>query len=336
MRNIYDVFNNTKKIEAEDEIFTNEQASELVARLDIKQKKKLNKGFVAACVAGAIILSGGTAYAYNSNLFSDLVAKINRDRVPEKYMQCDILDATYEGEVEVIGELPENVKMEVLKAEVTEGYAHIAMIITVDGYNLNHNGLGIEGGEIGCGGEDLLLSSVGMTFTNSDYGLDELADNQMFAVYNIYLKDTAAVMNSGKLELHMDNLLYVTGEEEENISLAKDITLVIPICNTSFAVKKAVITDGAKYDKIELTNYILRLERNATPEDAKQNADFLINYNEEIKLITNDGTVLENISLGGGAVYDLDTVATEYEWLVPIDIEQVSYVEIDGIRYEMK
>ncbi len=336
MRNIYDVFNNVKPIDVDEALLDEQEAHELVQRLNLRKKKRHKINLATACIAGIVLLTGGTVFAYSQGVFEDWLKQRNNSNVSEEYLDQALLTQDYSGSVNVQSvDTISDLDFEILRVNVTEKCVYVAMIVTynnfdVDTYydfDLQFNCPGFENG-------------YSESTSNKEYENLQLKDNQRLISHIFCLDDTSSIINSGTLNITATNLYVsklVDSDElpgEANLFATNELVdygcweLTIPITEYS-EVKYAIIPEGSDVCEIYVYNWGLHMTK-------KYWLDWGDYNHNAVKLITDDGEILEQIESGSGAYIDQKYSYHIWHFNVPIDIDKIKYVEIKGELFELE
>lgn len=336
MKNIYEVFNDVNAIRVDEMDIQDEEVKTIMNRLDIKKKKRTPLISAAACVAGMCLLSGGMVYAYTNNVFSKMIEKQNNGTIAEKYLDDELLNNEYEGGYQILGlDESDDISIDVLRYEVNSNKVYLSVLMTYEAFDAEKYGnysveiLPVDGDDIA------LFDGMGDYLTNKDYRAEGLSDNQILLCCEYDLKNIDAFAEKGQIEFKVTNLCLQEKEDpseteasQMGIVLQDDYvcSLVLPLQTGDLTkMKEAVLQDDSNISAIEMTSMYIYIY--GSPEYA--------NYGE-IKIVMKDGTVNEDIENGSGIYSDSERTKYTYSILAPIDLEQVDYLEIDGVRYEMQ
>ncbi|MBR3599599.1 MAG: hypothetical protein IKL53_06945 [Lachnospiraceae bacterium] len=330
MRNIYDVFNNVKPIDTDPatDTLSSSEATALIRRIGVhKKKSKLN--WVAACIAGAIILTGTTAYAYNHEIIQDWILARNSGNVEEEYIDYDFINKTYDGNVEIASNLTSSdVSFEVLQAKVTDKTVFTAILVTYNDFDCEK--YADYSVSFYCNGSN---NAFGSQLGPDVYANLNLANNQRIFCDQFYFSDTSSIMKAGKIELKATDLFAFIHIEENQTDVTHTMeqvdygywNLTIPITEYS-DLKYAVLPDDSPYQEIYISNMSVHMIKTEGLNDYLKPV--------HIKITMNDGKTLDNADIGGGGCGDLNQLVYYWEFRVPIDIEKVKSIEIDGQTFE--
>lgn len=330
MRNIYDAFNNVKPIDVDADLMDEQEAHAVIKRLGISKKKSSRMRLAAACIAGAIVLTGGTAYAYSQGVFEDWIIARNEGNVSEEYIDYDFIEKTYEGNVEITSEhTSSDVTFEVLQAKVTDKTVYTAILVTYNDFDSEkYMDYSIS---FYCNGSD---HALGSDVSPADYTNLKLADNQRILFDQFHFHDTSSIMKDGKIELKARDLYAFTHIDENQTGITHNLeevdyghwNLSIPVTEYS-NLKYAVIPEDSLYQEIYISNMGVHMIK------AEGHNDYSLKP-IDIIITMNDGEVLDNVDIGGGGYSDSEQLVYSWEFRVPMDIEKVKSVEIDGETFE--
>ncbi len=345
MRNIYDVFNNVNPIDVDDALMSEQESHELVQRLDIGKQKNFKVKWAVACIAGAIALTGGTAYAYSQGIFEEWIDARNDDKVSEEYIDNEFIANNYDGVVDV-KEVYANsdVSFDVLRMNVTDNNVYIAMVVTYDEFDSEmYADYNVELRLKSC--DSFAGSST--TASNTEYPNLQLNDNQRLICTYFDVEDTSQIKNSGEVVICAENLHVIHAEpnsvdEYGNVQVYRVETiaaghwdLTIPI--TDFAdVKYATIPENSDIREIYISNVSMNMRKSENKSDATPE-EIMNSYEEikDIKIIMDDGEILDNLVYSGSGIYESDYSFYSWDFTVPIDIDKVKSIEIDGECYDI-
>lgn len=330
MRNIYDAFNNVKPIAVDADLMDEQEAHALVKRLGISKKKSSRMRLAAACIAGVILLTGTTAYAYSQGVFEDWIIARNEGNVAEEYIDYSFIERTYEGNVEITSEhTSSDVTFEVLQAKVTDKTVYTAILVTYNDFDSEkYIDYSIS---FFCNGSN---GAFGSELGSDEYTDLNLADNQKIFFDQFNFHDTSSIIKAGKIELKARDLYVFTHIEENQTGLIHNPeemdyghwNLTIPVTEYS-DLKYAVIPENSMYQEISLSNMGIHMIKTVDHNGHSISPT-------DIKITMDDGKILDNAVIGGGGNGDSKQLVYSWEFRVPIDIEKVKSVEIDGETFE--
>lgn len=345
MRNIYDIFNNVKPVDVEDEALEEREIEEIVKKISVNKNSKNKVKWVAACIAGAIALTGGTAYAYSQGIFEEWIDARNEDKVSEEYIDNEFIANNYDGVVDV-KEVYANsdVSFDILRMNVTDHSVYIAMVVTYDEFDSEkYADFNVELILKSC--DSYTCSST--TASNTEYPNLQLNNNQRLICTYFDIEDTSQIKNSGEVvicakDLHVMHAEPNSVDENGNVQVYRVETadaghwdLTIPI--TDYAdVKYATIPENSDIREIYISNVSMNMRKSENKSDATPE-ELIDSYEQidDIKIIMDDGEILDNIVYSGSGIYESDYSFYSWDFIVPIDIDKVKSIEIDGECYDI-
>lgn len=345
MRNIYDIFNNVKPIDVEDEALEEREIEEIVKKLSVNKNSKNKVKWAAACIAGAIALTGGTAYAYSQGIFEEWIDARNEDKVSEEYIDNEFIANNYDGVVDV-KEVYANsdVSFDILRMNVTDHSVYIAMVVTYDEFDSEkYADFNVELILESCDN----YASSSTTASNTEYPNLQLNNNQRLICTYFDVEDTSQIKDSGEIVLCAKNLHVMHAEpnsvdENGNVQVYRVETadaghwdLTIPI--TDYAdVKYATIPENSDIREICISNVSMNMRKSENKSDATPE-EIMNSYSkiDDIKIIMDDGEILDNLVYSGSGIYESDYSFYSWDFIVPIDIDKVKSIEIDGECYDI-
>lgn len=349
MRKVYDILNQIHTQEPVEKMnFSEAETAACMERVRARLASK-RTGHIwrtaAACMIGAVVLSGGIAYAGTEGLLDKLFSK-HIENVPEQYVDQKYIEEDYANGLKVITDAKTELTFEIEKAITTGDMVDVIWTVTYPDYDAEMYDVDfrMRGGDLYYGDQKLEETSSLILGEESD-----LKENQRMYDSIYLIPDGMELKEGNALTMKFDGLYgetthidksdpkYADRDEADLETMYSDTVLIEEADWTlEFALQESKFEPGT----LDCSNSAKIVEATLSERMLKFTSVEDFSLHEYIKIKMKDGTYLDgkDFQAGGSEDYDKERQQIDFviEFSIPIDISQVELVVIGNERLPMK